>query len=321
MGAAEGQPPDPGFRRVNCGPSAWGGTASQHLWAQVAPVNLNDSPEKGQLRSTGQRPRSGAPGSPQYRCLVVHKIHLCCSRCHGAQSLSERDAQAPRTKQGRSCWRDQWVQGRGISSELRRLSRGFPGIWEGASQSGVSTSKGPWGESVGRSKRNSLAGVGKTTQGPMRGRTSFSRPQPSSALRDGLAATASPEQELWSSLVHDGAPAPRVTSAWLPVGAQLGLLPQDVKEPREVVLDLSWEGPRALPWSWLRSRSRRPPPCWPSCEVSAGSHSLCGGVLLRSAQNETTYGCQGTHPHAEQLPKYKRKNLWDVNNYRLPRWC
>ena len=143
MGAAEGQPPDPGFRRVNCGPSAWGGTASQHLWAQVAPVNLNDSPEKGQLRSTGQRPRSGAPGSPQYRCLVVHKIHLCCSRCHGAQSLSERDAQAPRTKQGRSCWRDQWVQGRGISSELRRMSRGFPGIWEGASQSGASTSKGP----------------------------------------------------------------------------------------------------------------------------------------------------------------------------------
>ena len=235
MGAAEGQPPDPGFRRVNCGPSAWGGTASQHLWAQVAPVNLNDSPEKGQLRSTGQRPRSGAPGSPQYRCLVVHKIHLCCSRCHGAQSLSERDAQVPRTKQGRSCWRDQWVQGRGISSELRRMSRGFPGIWEGASQSGVSTSKGPWGESVGRSKRNSLAGVGKTTQGPMRGRTSFSRPQPSSALRDGLAATASPEQELWSSLVHDGAPAPRVTSAWLPVGAQLGLLPQDVRSPRSLI--------------------------------------------------------------------------------------
>ena len=55
--------------------------------------------------------------------------------------------------------------------------------------------------------------------------------------------TASPEQELWSSLVHDGAPAPRVTSAWPPVGAQLGLLPQDVKEPRQVILDLSWEGP------------------------------------------------------------------------------
>ena len=187
MGAAEGQPPDPGFRRVNCDPSPWGGTASPHLWAQVAPVNLDDSPENGQLRSTGQRPSSRARGSPQYRRPMVHKTRLCRSRCHGAQSLNERDAQAPSTKQGRPCRRDQWVQGRGISSELGRMSRGFPGIWEGASQRGVSTSKGPWGESVGGSERNSLAGVGKTTQGPMRGLAS-SRPQPSSALRDGLAA-------------------------------------------------------------------------------------------------------------------------------------
>ena len=118
VGAAEGQPPDPGFRRVNCGPSARGGTASQHFRAQVAPVNLNDSPEKEQLRSTGQRPSSRALGSPQYRRPVMHKTHLCRSRCRGARSLTEGDAQAPRTKQGRPCWRDQWVQGRGISSEL-----------------------------------------------------------------------------------------------------------------------------------------------------------------------------------------------------------
>ena len=51
----------------------------------------------------------------------------------------------------------------GISSEICR--RGFPGIWEGASQSGASTSKG---KNIGRSKRNGLAGVGKTQWAPCR---------------------------------------------------------------------------------------------------------------------------------------------------------
>ena len=51
LGASQ---PDPEFRRVNHGPFARGGTACQHSWAQVVPVNLNESPEKGQLRAPRQ---------------------------------------------------------------------------------------------------------------------------------------------------------------------------------------------------------------------------------------------------------------------------
>lgn len=51
LGASQ---PEPGFRRVNRGPFTRGGTACQHFQAQVAPVNLSESPEKGQLRAPRQ---------------------------------------------------------------------------------------------------------------------------------------------------------------------------------------------------------------------------------------------------------------------------